>query len=654
MKQKTNWSVLIFCFLVFNTFAQKGWFEQPLSPRTANYDMQITLDPETKMIHGKTTLTWKNPSNDTVPDLHFHLYYNAFKNTESTFFKNSNRISRRPTDEECTWGWNEMSNIKDDNGQNLSSKYIQPDNDHEADQTVLSVQLAEPVLPNESVTVTFDFTVKIPKIMVRSGYSRDYFFLAQWYPKLGVYETEEMGRTKASGWNCHQYHSNTEYYGEFGNYDVHITVPADYKVGASGSLQKTTENGEMTTHSFHLEDVIDYTWTASPDYLVYEDKWRNVDLKVMTFPGHECFVERYFDAAKNSFDYFAEHLGEYPYHSLTMVDVPYHGLFTGAMEYPTLISVLNLRILPEGVLLSETFAVHELTHQFFQQILATNEQEEPWMDEGFTTYWEGRIMDEYYGAQSSAFSVLGIGAGNVEYNRIEYLNMRNPKMVPTSATGFDNGVNGYRTITYNKTAIWLKTLEGLVGEATMSEIWKTYYQKWKFKHPYGHDFINVVNEVVGEDMGWFFDQVHFGTEMCDYELFSFSSNEILPKAGVFGEDCLTGNEEDNKNNEPLYKSQVVIYRNGEVKLPVEILVHFEDGTEILEKWDGKDRIHYLNYAKSSKIDWAEVDPQRKIHLDQNFTNNSLVKEPETTPVKKYFSKLLFWFQNVMQAVTMLV
>lgn len=649
-----TWLFIFFLFSLSNITAQNGWFEEPLSQRIANYKMQITLDPEEKTIDGKTTLTWKNPSNDTVPDLHFHLYYNAFKNTESTFFSNSNRLGRRPDSDECLWGSNEMKNIKDEEGRSLISEYIQPNDGNEADQTVLRVELAEPVLPGESVTVTFDFMVKIPKIMVRTGYSRDYFFLAQWYPKVGVYETEQIGKIGQSGWNCHQYHSNTEYYGEFGNYDVDITVPSNYKVGASGSIQKVTEKGEMTTHSYHLEDVIDYSWTASPEYLIYEDKWRHVDLKVMTFPGHECYVERYFNAAKNSFEYFAEHLGEYPYHSLTMVDVPYHGLFTGAMEYPTFISVLNLRFFPEGVLFSETFTVHELTHQFFQQILATNEQEEPWIDEGFTTYWEGRIMNHFYGDKKSAFEVLGIGAGNVEYNRIEYFNMDHPRMTSTSNTGFDNGINNYRTITYNKTAIWLRTLEGIVGQETMDKIWKTFYEKWKFNHPYGRDFIEVVNEVTSENMDWFFKSVHFGTGLCDYELASISNNEILPKAGIFGDECLTGNEEGDSKEETLYKSQVTLYRNGQIEMPVEVLVHFEDGTEIVEKWDGKARIHYLNFTKPTKVQWADIDPERKIHIDQNFTNNSLTLEPETTPIKKYFSKFLFWVQNVMQTITMLV
>lgn len=625
--------------------------------------MAISLDPEEKMIHGKTTLLWKNPSADTIIDLHFHLYYNAFKNSKSTFWESAD-FGRRPSGqdlEDCVWGWSEMSNIKDQAGNELFSTYIQPDDGNEHDLTVLKVNLSKPVMPYDSVLVTYDFTVKVPKVMIRTGYSRDYFFLAQWYPKVGVYEPAGMRYATEGQWNCHQYHPKTEYYGEFGNYEVAITVPTNYIVGASGTLQNVQENnGATKTHTFYLEDVIDYAWTASPNYLVYEDRWKQVDLRLMTFPGHEVYSERYMNAAKYSLEYFDNHLGSYPYQTLTIVDVPYHGMFTGAMEYPTFISALNLRIFPEDVLLSETFTVHEFTHQYFQQMVSTNEQEEPWMDEGFTTYWEGRILDHYYGDKTSTFNCLGVRAGNIEHNRIGYTTMWNPQVTPTAATGWDTKVNGYRSITYNKTAVWLRTLEGLVGLETNDEIWRTFFERWKFKHPCGQDFIDVVNEIVvknhgndyGENMDWFFDQVHFGSGLCDYALASISNQLIPPTTGVFDGECLTGEQE--ASSETQYLSRVLVDRHEEVQLPVEVLVHFENGEEILEKWDGKDRRLTLEYKGTSKVAWAEVDPQRKIYLDINFNNNSLCTTSQKLPVRKMVSKFLLWMQNVMQTVTLFV
>ncbi|RMG77457.1 MAG: M1 family peptidase [Bacteroidetes bacterium] len=663
MTQRTTAIGVFFYFacLFFGPLgAQNGWFERPLSPRTANYQMKIRLDPDEKMIYGEATLVWKNPSPDTVGDLQFHLYYNAFKNTGSTFYRRSNRLSRLPDSDACFWGSNEMSDIRDGAGRALQSRYIQPDDGNTDDETVLQVLLREPVLPFDSVRVTYRFVAKIPKIMVRTGYSRDYFFLAQWYPKVGVYEPAGTRNARVGGWNCHQYHSNTEYYGEFGVYDVDLTVPADYVVGASGSLQGTTDSPAGTTHRYHVEDVIDFTWTASPKYLVFEDQWKHVRLKVLAFPGHECYVERYFEAAKHSLDFFDEHLATYPYHTLTMVDVPYHGLFTGAMEYPTLISVLSLDFFPKGVLFSETLTVHELTHQFFQQIVATNEQEEPWLDEGFTTYWEGRIMDQYYGEKSSAFKVLGVGAGNVEYNRIEFLNMGNPKITSCAQSGFDTKADNYRTIFYNKTAIWLRTLEGLVGEATMSDIWKTYYEKWKFKHPGGRDFTDVVNEVVrknhgdrfGDNLDWFFEQVLYGTDMCDYAVSDISVTPVLPKAGILDDGTCVGLKQTNAPDQ--WRSKITIYRNGEVLLPLDVLIHFEDGTEVREHWDGRDRYRIFEYTKPAKVAWAEVDPERKLHLDADFTNNGMRLKPDPLPAQKYGGRLLAWVQNLLEVLAFFV
>lgn len=645
-------------------FAQAPQFDPPLSPRTASYDIDVTLDAVNKMLKGKETLYWKNPSGDTIRELRFHLYLNAFKNTQSTFLKDADWVSRMSEAgiEACDWGWSEVTHIQDAAGNDLTPniRYISPDDGNENDQTVLSVPLAEPVLPYDSTTIQLDFTVKIPKVMARTGYSREYFFMAQWFPKVGVYEAAGVRYATKGQWNCHQYHSNTEYYSDFGVYNVAMTVPSNYVVGSSGTLQKVTDNGDTKTHLYRVEDVIDFTWTASPDFLEYTDTWKHVSLRLLTHKGHEVFVERYFTAAKNSLEYFEQHLAPYPYTTLTIVEPPYHGLFSGAMEYPTLITVLTVRGLPNGVRLGETFLVHEFTHQYFMQMLATNEQEEKWMDEGMTTYWEGRIMDHYYGDQTSTIDVYGIQAGNTEYNRVEYYMMDNPQITSCAETGWDVKKPDARTVAYNKTGVWLRTLEGMVGMETMTEIMKTYFERWKFRHPCGRDFVDVVNEVVpkrhgdqfGKNMDWFFEQVLYGTQLCDYELADISVKKLEKDVGFIDDECVK--DYKNENTLALWQSKVTIFQREAAELPVDIEVTFENGKTVQEFWNGKGGSVYFEYIGDQKVVKAEIDPEQKIYLDRNFNNNSLTLAPDNTPAFKYFVRLMNWMQHLLQTVAMVV
>lgn len=659
--------VLLFIF-EHTAFSQKNSFPTPLSPRIANYDIKVTLDPEEKMLHGLETLFWKNPSGDTIRELQFHLYFNAYRNSQSSFMKETGGASSWVSEEsinDCRWGWSHINQIVDEAGNDLteSIRFIQPDDDNEEDMTVISVQLENPVMPYDSARWEIDFSAKIQQVMARTGYSQDYFFLAQWFPKLGVYEPAGMRNSENGQWNCHQFHWHCEFYADFGVYDVHITVPENYTVGSSGTIQSIMEKEGQKTHYYRAEDVIDFTWTASPNFLIFEDEWEGVDLKLMTFEGHESFVDNYFGAAKNSLEYLGKHLEKYPYPNLTIVDPPFYGIRTAGMEYPTLITGGAISGLPKGIPFAETFAVHEFTHQYFMQMVATNEMEEAWMDEGLTTYWEGRIMNEYYGENTSTFDVLGIQVGNKENYRISYLSLDHPKIMHNDTPGWEFYHGGYGAITYNKTGTWLTTLERLVGLEVMDDIMKTYFQKWKFKHPGGKDFIAVVNEVVkkhhgdrfGENMDWFFNQVLYGTDMCEYEVASISNTKIETRIGVFEDitDCEMPSKEGGEE-EAIYNSQVVLYRTGEVIFPQEILIHFDNGEQVLEFWDGKARSFDFQYEGSAKIDWVQLDPEQKIFMDKNFINNSLAVEPKKAGIKKVFASFLTWMQNAMQSVAMLV
>ena len=656
---------LILFFFSSILIAQTPVFDPPLSPRIANYDISLSLDTDKKIITGKEILNWENTSADTIKEMHFHLYLNAFSNNQSTWLKEAGGVPNHALAyeaEENIWGYCEMQKIVDDKGNDLtpSLKFIRPEDDNEWDKTVAVITLAEPILPYTETTLNIDFVSKLPRAMVRTGYSKDYHFVVQWFPKVGVYEPAGVRCQEVGQWNCHQYHRSVEYYADFGVYKVAINVPSNYVVGASGQLIDKKEKEGRTTHTYYVEDVIDFAWTTCPHFKVINEDWEGVDIRVLIHPEHEHLAYRYINTITKTLDFFKRKFEKYPYPTLTIVVTPFHGVMTSSMEYPTLFSAPAIAHLPEGIRVPETLTVHEFVHQYFMQMVATNEQEESWLDEGMTNFYEGKVLDEIFGDQSGTIDLFDFRYGNIESNRTSYFGMNFPNIAPNSWKNWEFPAGTSHDIQYSKTTLWLKTLEGLVGQATFDEIMKRYFLKWKFKHPCGQDFIDVVNEIVpknhgnkfGEDMNWFFDQVVYGTESCDYEIGFISHRKLFAPLGIVEDKnnpILLSEVEDSKSG---LAASVLVYRSGEMKLPVEILVRFQDGTEVLENWDGKGRSIELKYDK--RIESAVVDPEKKIYIDENLLNNSHSRSPETTGIRKYVSKFMFWMQNVMQTMSAFV
>lgn len=640
---------------------------KPLSDRISNYTIRVSLDTETKKLHGSVLLTWKNPGQDTVPDLRFHLYLNAFKNTLSTFMKESGGQLRGigiNEKDSTVWGWIDIERIRIRDGDDLTAKlgYIHPDDDNADDRTVARVVLDDPVLPGQILSLEIDFVAKLPRVFARSGFSDDFFFVGQWFPKIGVYEPAGMRQAKAGRWNCHQYHANSEFYSDFGVYQVSISLPVLYRVGATGVLVDSTDASPgQKTLTYRAEDVVDFAWTASQRYRIYRDKWMDIPLTILMQPEHESQWQRHARALKATLDYFADKMEKFPYPSITLVDPPIHALGSGGMEYPMLFTAGTLWHLPAGFLMPEMVTVHEFEHNYFMGILATNEFEEAWMDEGINSYFESKIMDHIYGSDRSWMDFPRFYEGDVENQRLGYTGMSNPHISSIAVNAWDFRHGGYSSLTYYKTAIMLHTLERLVGQPTMDEIMRTYYSRWKFKHPSGKDFIQVVNEIVtknhgnrfGESMNGFFDQVLYGTGICDYKLAYIQSERIMPPMGVYESETGKKIFSLKATKDKRYRSRIIIHRLGEVILPIEILVHFENGEEITETWNGTGRSFELTYEKASKVTWAKIDPQEKILLDVNMKNNSYSLRPERGYFRKAAINLLFALQNIFQTLTLL-
>ena len=642
-------SLLISFTLTGSAQSAKSIFPEPLSPRLANYQIDVTLDPVTKKLAGRETLTWKNASPDVIRELRFHLYLNAFRTDKSTFMRESGGQLRGVTIDqdakENAYGSIDILSMKrrgsgDTASETLVYQYIQPDNNNTSDHTVIRVPLSKPVGPGETIVLDIAFKAKLPKIFARTGFSRDFFLVGQWFPKIGVYEAAGTRYATVGQWNCHQFHANSEFYADYGVYDVNITTPKAYWVSATGLFQseKLHQNGTKTIH-YHAEDVVDFAWTASPHFEVINDKWKRpsggeVSIELVMQPEHRNQAQRHINAAKAALAYFDKHLGRYPFPNLTIVDPPLHASGSYGMEYPTFITAGTVWAMPDGARFPEEVTIHEFGHQYFMQLLATNEFEEAWLDEGFNQYYEGRIMDETYGPRSSQMNLLGFRMGDMESSRDGYVHQNNPAIGSSFGNTWQLPDGQYGVLTYFKTATWLRTLEGLVGRPVMDEIMQTYFIRWRFKHPNGQNFIDIVNEIVpkrlgskyGADMNWFFRQILYGETVVDYALHSLR----------------------NRTRDKQKQTIVTVQRHGDGIMPLDILVHFDNDKEVMLHWDGKDHQRQFTLTQNAKAVWATVDPKQKIYMDTNFNNNSLTLEPSSAPAAKFATKFLFWVENWMQ------
>jgi len=658
--------LIIFFFFNSNIFSQNPLFLTPLSERIANYDISVTLDTIEHKLIGEEILHWRNTSTDKITELRFHLYLNGFKNNRSTFMIESGGRHRGFGDKENVWGWCKISSMKILGGEDLTNRieFIQPNDTNQYDQSVIHVPLSKPLLPNEEIKLEIKFTSKLPNIFARTGFADDYYLVGQWFPKIGVYESAEKLNATKGKWNCHQFHLNSEFFSDFGVYNVDITLPQKFVVGATGLLEYEKKNEDGTKFlRYHAEDVIDFAWTAYSRFMSKEKVWKQVKVKVLLPPEHFMHADRYLESAIVSLNYLDKNVGKYPYPNLTIVDPPYRAMGSGGMEYPTFITGMSLWNIPEDLRLIEIVTAHEFTHNYFMGMLASNEFEEPWLDEGFTQYFETRIMDATYGSKSSMIDVWGYHIGDFEMTRSGYVGMRNPRISSNSPFAWQFPQGAYSSLTYTKTSIWLTTLERMLGSKTMTEIMKTYFSRWSFKHPTGKDFINIVNEVVtknhdlkfGKNMNWFFDQTVYGTGVCDYKVVTIRNRLANEIEGIFNDSLVVEGEsrDDFNNNEQKYNAKVIVHRVGEIKLPVEILIRFSDGDEILENWNGKERTKTFLYKNKPKVIWVQIDPENKIALDINIRNNSLAIKPEKTVVNKYTAKFLFWIENVMLSFGML-
>jgi len=635
------------CFLLSN--AAGG---STLSKRIVDYRIKARLIPEEKAVAGHEILTWLNNSDVPVSELQFHLYLNAFKNNHSTLMRERGGVSLSFKRDKINWGYNEIRNIRIRNGADLTpfTDYIQPDDGNEHDQTVMRILLPEPVLPKEKIALEIEFYAKLPRYFERSGFFDNIFIVMQWYPKIGVFQGGE--------WNCHQYHSHSEFFADFGVYEVELTLPKDYVLGATGLRIKEKDNGDGTVSFTHYqEDVHDFAWSASPDYVeirepfVLDSPPVKTEMILILYREHLRIKDRFLESLKNAITFYSQNYGAYPYPTITLVDPPFVVSGGGAMEYPTLFTTIGAWFMPRGMRLPEAVTIHEFGHNFWYGMVASNEFEEAWLDEGINSYSEIKAMEEYYGTHGNMFDVGPLEINNFDYNRFQVIASGRSDPILRKSWEFYNGMS-YTLNVYSKAALTLLTLERYLGEEVMSRVMRTYFERWKFRHPKSEDFIAVAEEVSGQDLGWFFDQFLRSPDKLDYAIGRFRSLELREPAGFFDGQFKKPQEGQGDNKGKKFRNDISIMRKGELTFPQEILIIFENGEEVRETWDGKSRWKKFSYVRPYRFKEARLDPENKMVLDINRMNNSALMNPNKNTPLKYGLSLMLKFQKLLSFIAM--
>ncbi len=632
--------------------------DTPLSARLTGYDIDVVLEPVSHIVKGDMTAWWVNNSEKPVVDAMMHMYLNAFSSNMSSFAKGG---QWSPAGDEG-WGWVKIRSIYDYKGNDLSDSmnFQSPDDGNTHDRTVLQILLPEPVLPGDTLRFSINFESKLPSPIDRTGYADDFHFVAQWFPKFGVYETAGMRQREADGWNCHQFHPNSEFYSNHSVYNVSVTMPEEYVAGSGGMLIEEIFPGDsLKKVVWRAEDIVDFAWTAWPEYKSVTRKWRGVDITLLTTDAGLKKADNQFAAVIYALEYLDERVGPYPWPHLTFVDPPMSGAGAGGMEYTTLFTSAGGGLVPSFLKLAEMTTIHEFGHAYFMGILASNEFEEPWIDEGMNSYWEQRIVDHHYGDGYGLIRLPFIKMSDSDQGRLGYITSPSRSISTNDLPSWLYPHGTYGMMSYDKAAAWLHTLEGLIGTETMDKLFREYYRRWAFRHPSGRDFISVVNDVVreehgdrfGENMDWFFEQVLYGNEICDYRVAGVTSHKIKSYSGVVEGDSVTYTRSD-RTSDTLYISRVSIERLGGVSLPAEVLIGFDDGKELLERWDGKESYKDYEYTGATRVIWVKLDPDDKIDIDVDRINNSWSSTQKFYASRRMTDKFVFLMQLMISMFTL--
>jgi hypothetical protein len=592
--------------------------------KIVDYQFSVRLFPKKRTVEGKEHIKWKNTSDKDIAELRFHMYLNAFKNEDTTFMKEA-LINLKPKpyfNKKIETGWEKIREIKVNGKKPLNIYYIQPDYENMTDQTVLAVKLPFVIKPQEEVEIIIDFESKLPKLIARTGYKGKFYLIAQWFPKLGVL-------SKEGEWNCHQFHRNSEFFADFGDFRAELTVPPEYIIASAGVKINQWDNPNGTkTYVYKSEKVHDFVWSAYPFYkiktrkIVKSNPPIDTEIKLYTYSDDSWAVKRYLDIVEWGLEFFSKRYGKYPYPVITVIDPPPGAERAGGMEYPTFITGGRYSDFLSKYLFNsiEMVTFHEFGHQYWYGMIATNEFENPWMDEGLNTFSEIAGLTEKFGTHYSLSNIGDFHLGDYDSAVISINQNRYLDKINKYSWKFFNG-SSYSFNSYHRTAMTLFTLKNVYGEKLFWKGMKEYFQRYKFTHPKPDDFIMTIQEIMGDKAGEFLRKALFENNYIDYTLAELKSVKKRKPSGTFGNTFVKPNLK--RKGKTFYFNRVAIVNNGNLTVPVDIEIKFEKGKKKILKWDGSSKWKRFEFTSKTKIVSATIDPNHKISLERNILDNSL-------------------------------
>ena len=593
--------ILLFCLNSMIAQNNTNYWQQH-----ADYTMDIDMDVKTHQYQGKQKLVYTNNSPDTLKRVFYHLYFNAFQPDSEMDVRSRNII-----DPDSRVG-DRISKLKDDEIGYIKVDKLTQDKkplEYNVEGTVLEVELNKPILPGQKTTFNMAFNAQVPKQIRRSGRDNKEgiaYSMTQWYPKLAEYDFE--------GWHADPYIAR-EFHGVWGNFDVKITIDKDYILGGTGYLQnpddigygyenegvKVKQKGKKLTWHFKAPNVHDFTWAADPDYI--HDKLIAKDGTVLHFlyQDDENIKENWKKLQPKTEElllYFNEKIGPYPYDQYSVIQGG-----DGGMEYGMCTLITGERKF--GSLVGVT--AHEMAHSWFQFVLATNESQHEWMDEGFTSYIS-TLAENKISESKSEFPL------ERSYRNYFYLAKSGTEQPQTTHADRYERNSSYGISAYSKGAVFLSQLEYIIGKNNVEETLKQYFNNWKFKHPTPNDFIRIAEKVSGAELSWYLKDWTMTTNTIDYGIKDVNTT---PNATI-----------------------VTLERIGPMPMPVEVEVTYDGGGKEMfyiplrmMRWEKTNMENtqddwpwaYPTYnleipVGSFSVEKIEIDPSLKM-ADINRSNN---------------------------------
>jgi hypothetical protein len=583
-----------------------------------DYSLSASLEPAAHVVNARGTLTWRNRSRTPVRALYVHLYLNAFKSPRSSFLSRRSGGGRGSADAR-DFGSIDVTrfSVREMGGADLWGRATRADPDNPDDETDMRVELPEPVQPGAEIHVDLAFASKLPSIVERSGYDGSFHMVAQWFPKIA--------RLEPDGSFAHfPYRHLAEFYADFGRYDVTIDVPAAFAVGATGHRIESRLEAGRRIERFEQADVHDFAFAAWDGFERLERTSDGVALHALFPAGHGAVAEREIEAAAFGLRHFGRLYGRYPYSDMTVVHPPAGAIEAGGMEYPTLITTGGPWYAPPGVGFARSVTVHELGHQWFYGLVATDETRWPFLDEGLTTYAEAVAVGAGWGPGAVA-DIGGLGVGFGTALRWRDARSWNNDRIAQPAASFHTWAD-YGGLAYARTALALLSLDAAFGAGTMARALGRYARRYRFEHPEPSHLLGAVRDTAGEPAADALRAALFERGSIDYVAVSLRCDRGPTEAGQAGASPSSASTPASPARQRAHRCRFVAARRGSIVLPTTVQLVHDDGTARIERWDGAGNERTFELESASPVAAAVVDPGHELILEDDLCNNAIRRE----------------------------